>query len=444
MAHGSEELRGNAPGAMAGQAGDEPDPLVPCEQSAGRPDVSGAGSWKEALTWAFRSKRVVTPNGVRPATLLVRSGKIHKIVAWEDVPPDAHLNDYGDLVLLPGLVDTHVHINDAESSGAELTDPSRKHWEGFTTATRAAAAGGVTTLVDMPLNCTPETTSLPALEAKRCAGANAWVDWMTWGGIVGNNGVGGNEAELPALVRAGITGFKCFLVHSGIKTFAWVDEPQLSRAMAVLRSAEFSPLELPLLAHAELAAPVERATAFLDSQSGGADWRSYSTYLASPSGRSRGRSHRIAHRARCHLQGSNPRSSSLERPRAAAAQESSIGGSENHRGNLPPLPLVCRGRYHRRCNRIQMRSAHSKRSQPRATLASARGWVDRSDRHRSLPLPSRTQTSGNRPLRPGLGRNREPWFIAPGNLDRHPPPGYRFFADGVRVNLGNPNGFCRT
>jgi allantoinase len=220
-------------------------------------------SWKSTLTWAFRSTRVVTPEGTRPATVLVKQGRIFEVAPWDNVPPDAHLRDYGDYVLLPGLVDTHVHIN----------DPGRAEWEGFQTATQAAAAGGVTTVVDMPLNCVPETISAEALAIKREAVAgNAWVDWMAWAGAVGNNGAAGNEAELPGLIAAGVPGFKCFLVHSGIDGFAWIDEPQLRKTMAALWESG-----LPLLAHAELAGPVDRATAQLQH----ADWRSYATYLAS-------------------------------------------------------------------------------------------------------------------------------------------------------------------
>lgn len=239
-------------------------------------DEDGSESWKSALTWAFRSTRVVTPEGVRPAALLVIAGKIAEVVAWEDVPPTANLRDYGDFVLMPGLVDTHVHINDAGSA----IPGSRSHWEGFATATQAAAAGGVTTLIDMPLNCVPETISVAGLNAKRAAVAysegQAWVDWMSWGGAVGNGGARGNEAELMHLVQAGVPGFKCFLVDSGIDGFAWVDEAQLRKTLAVLRGTG-----LPLLAHAEVASPVERATRLIHAAAQPADWRSYATYLAS-------------------------------------------------------------------------------------------------------------------------------------------------------------------
>ena len=163
-------------------------------------------------------------------------------------------------MLLPGLVDSHVHIN----------EPGRTEWEGFETATQAAAAGGVTTLVDMPLNCVPETINVPALEAKRdAAKGKAWVDWAAWGGVVR-----GNADSLPSLVRAGVPGFKCFLIHSGIDGFAWVDETDLRAALKKLRGTG-----LPLLAHAEVAGPVGAATQALDRMS--ADWHKYSTYLRS-------------------------------------------------------------------------------------------------------------------------------------------------------------------
>ncbi|HEX4319461.1 MAG TPA: allantoinase AllB [Acidobacteriaceae bacterium] len=232
----------------------------------------GKSAWKSTLTWAFRSTRVMTPDGLRPATVLVKAGKIIAVADWNDVPASAHLRDYGDYVILPGLVDTHVHINDA---GGET--PDRAGWEGFPSATQAAAAGGVTTLVDMPLNCVPETTTVEALEAKSATAAgNAWVDWMTWGGVIGNGGASGNEAELPGLIEAGAPGFKCFLVHSGIDGFAWTDEAQLRKALAVLRGTG-----LPLLAHAELPGPVDHATAQINSSESVADWRKYATHLAS-------------------------------------------------------------------------------------------------------------------------------------------------------------------
>ena len=209
---------------------------------------------------AFRSTRVLTPDGLTPATVLVDSGRIVALQSWSDGAAHASLRDYGDLMLLPGLVDSHVHIN----------DPGRTDWEGFKTATQAAASGGVTTLVDMPLNCIPETTSTEALDAKRSAAQNqAWVDWAAWGGVVR-----GNSDALRPLVHAGVPGFKCFLIHSGIDGFAWVDEADLRLALTELRGTG-----LPLLVHAELASPVNAATKDLNEKN--ADWRKYSTYLAS-------------------------------------------------------------------------------------------------------------------------------------------------------------------
>jgi allantoinase len=216
------------------------------------------------MTKALRSTRVLTPAGLAPATVIVDGERISAVRSWSDIssdhPPGADLIDFGDAVILPGLVDTHVHIN----------DPGRSEWEGFETATKAAAAGGVTTLVDMPLNCVPETTDVQALEAKRgAAKGHAFVDWAAWGGVVP-----GNADSIEPLARAGVPGFKCFLIHSGIDGFAWVDEADLRLALARLRGTG-----LPLLVHAEIVGPVDAATQKLNDT--GADWRKYSTFLAS-------------------------------------------------------------------------------------------------------------------------------------------------------------------
>src|SRR5437762_9673427 len=107
----------------------------------------------------IRGRRVVLPEGVRPASIQIEHGRISSITPFDSVPADAVVFDAGDFVVSPGLVDTHVHVN----------EPGRTEWEGFDTATRAAAAGGVTTIVDMPLNSVPATTSVAALEVKRAA-----------------------------------------------------------------------------------------------------------------------------------------------------------------------------------------------------------------------------------------------------------------------------------
>ena len=204
----------------------------------------------------IRSRHIVTPTGTRPATIRIADGRIAAIENYEN----AGAIDYGDLYILPGLVDSHIHLN----------EPGRTEWEGFETATRAAASGGVTTLIDMPLNCAPETINIAALEAKRAAAqGKAWVDWASWGGVVRGNA----DALLP-LVRAGVPGFKCFMIHSGIDGFAWVDEADLRLALERLRGTG-----LPLLVHAEVAGPVDAATDELNAR--GADWHKYATYLAS-------------------------------------------------------------------------------------------------------------------------------------------------------------------
>jgi len=207
---------------------------------------------------AFTSRRVVTAKGIHPAAVLVQGERIASVVSPAGIPSGVTTHDFGDAVILPGLVDSHLHIN----------DPGRSDWEGFETATRAAAAGGFTTLVDMPLNCMPATTTVTALEVKRASAQNKCrVDWVAWGGVVK-----GNHADIEPLAAAGVSGFKCFLIHPGIDDFTMVDEADLRKALPRLARTG-----LPLLVHAEVAEPVDAATALLAN----ADWRSYSTYLQS-------------------------------------------------------------------------------------------------------------------------------------------------------------------
>ncbi|MEV1045577.1 allantoinase AllB [Streptomyces sp. NPDC049916] len=167
----------------------------------------------------LRSTRVVTPEGIRPAAVAVAGGSIDAVLPYDaGVPAGARLEDVGDDVVLPGLVDTHVHVN----------DPGRSEWEGFYTATRAAAAGGITTLLDMPLNSLPPTTTVENLRVKQAVAApKAHVDTGFWGGAVPTN-----VGDLRPLYEAGVFGFKCFLSPSGVEEFPELDQEQLAGAMA--------------------------------------------------------------------------------------------------------------------------------------------------------------------------------------------------------------------
>lgn len=203
----------------------------------------------------LRSRRVVTPDGIRPAAIVVSEGTIIDVAAPAAVQGG---EDFGDLVILPGLVDSHVHIN----------EPGRVEWEGFASATRAAAAGGVTTLADMPLNSVPATTSVPTFQEKlRAAAGQCWVDVGFWGGLVPVN-----LDQLAPLAETGVLGFKCFLVPSGVPEFEAIALDQLAPALRLLRT-----LDLPLLVHAELPEPIEAATRSVEGS--GADPRRYSSWL---------------------------------------------------------------------------------------------------------------------------------------------------------------------
>ncbi|HXG70813.1 MAG TPA: allantoinase AllB [Gemmatimonadaceae bacterium] len=219
-------------------------------------------------SWLIRSERVVLPDGIRPATIVVTDGRIAAIEPHSGKPSTSAQGATADKndgaastieasgsVVMPGLVDSHVHIN----------DPGRADWEGFETATRAAAAGGITTLVDMPLNSIPSTTNVAALDAKRRAAAGrCHVDVGFWGGLVP-----GNTRDLEPLARAGVLGFKCFLSPSGVDEFSHVSEADLREAMPIIAATG-----LPLLVHAEWPAKLREP----DRR---ADPRSYSTWLDS-------------------------------------------------------------------------------------------------------------------------------------------------------------------
>lgn len=203
--------------------------------------------------------RVVTPRGIGPAVVTIAGGVIQRVEPGDAAPPPgAERFDAGNAVVMPGIIDVHVHVN----------EPGRTEWEGFATATRAAAAGGITTIVDMPLNSVPVTTTVAALrEKERAAAGQALVDYGFWGGVVPDN-----LGVLAQLIDAGVLGFKCFLVPSGIPEFGHVTERELRPAMELLAKRRGV-----LLVHAELAEAIQRATAAL----AGSDPHRYRTYLAS-------------------------------------------------------------------------------------------------------------------------------------------------------------------
>jgi allantoinase len=192
-------------------------------------------SGSEGGTTVLRSLRVLAPTGVAPADVIVRDGRIAAIAGYGD-GRGGEVVDLGDDVLMPALVDVHVHVN----------EPGRTEWEGFASATRAAAAGGIGLIVDMPLNSEPVTTSVDALEAKLgAARESALVDVACYGGVVPANA--DDPRTLVSLDRAGVAGFKAFLCDSGLSTFPPVSPDDLRRAMAHL-----APLGRRLLVHAEL------------------------------------------------------------------------------------------------------------------------------------------------------------------------------------------------
>jgi allantoinase len=179
----------------------------------------------------IRGRRVYLPSGPAPCSIHIAGGRIDSVHPY-DQEADCPVFEAEDLPVLPGLVDTHVHIN----------EPGRTEWEGFRTATRAAAAGGVTTLIDMPLNSVPATTSVEGFGAKLAAArGQLWVDTGFWGGVVP-----GNTAQLAPLLEAGVRGFKCFLSPSGVEEFRNVSEAELWEALP-----ELARLGATLLVHAE-------------------------------------------------------------------------------------------------------------------------------------------------------------------------------------------------
>ncbi|MBI3096687.1 MAG: allantoinase AllB [Planctomycetes bacterium] len=189
----------------------------------------------------IRSRRIAFPEGIREGTLIFRDGRIAEAMPGGAPPTGGALEDLGDRVVMPGLVDSHVHVN----------EPGRTEWEGFETATRAAAAGGITTIVDMPLNSIPPTTSRAGLRTKKdlLSQKAPRIDVALWGGVVP-----GNADQLGPMIDEGVRGFKCFLLPSGVDEFQPASEADLRRAMPILTERG-----AVLLVHAELQGPIDAA-----------------------------------------------------------------------------------------------------------------------------------------------------------------------------------------
>jgi allantoinase len=286
----------------------------------------------------IRGSHMVFPDGERAADLGIDGETIGAVGAHGALSGDRVI-DVADLLVMPGAVDTHIHIN----------EPGRTEWEGFTTATRAAAAGGVTTLVDMPLNSAPVTTTREAFELKLAAAEGKLsVDVGFWGGVVP-----GNADEIEGLLDAGVLGFKCFMVHSGIDDFPAVDEPTLRAAMTILAKHG-----KPLLAHAEWNVPPSNT----------ADRRSPRAWAASrpPSceveavellvrlARETGCPTHVVHVAAAEVL-----------PILAAAQREGLPITAE---TCPPLPPVLRRRHPRGRHPVQMRPAYPRRQESRSPV----------------------------------------------------------------------------
>ena len=188
---------------------------------------------------AIISNRTITPDGIKKAVVLIKNGKIADVL--NEIPQgDFPVTNVGDSVLMPGIVDPHVHIN----------EPGRTNWEGFDTATKAAIAGGITSLVEMPLNASPVTTTAKAFDEKiKAAKGKLHTNCGFWGGIIP-----GNEKEIEPLIEKGVLGFKAFLTHSGIDEFPNVTEEDLRKAMPLIAKHN-----LPLLVHCELSDPTHHS-----------------------------------------------------------------------------------------------------------------------------------------------------------------------------------------
>ena len=209
---------------------------------------------------AIIGRNICTPDGITAGAVLVKDGMIADVVT--NLPPDASATviDIGEMMLMPGIIDPHVHLN----------EPGRTAWEGFATGTRSAAAGGITTLVEMPLNASPVTTTAAAFDKKVAATEDQLqVNCGFWGGLVP-----GNESDIEKLIDKGVLGFKAFLTHSGIDEFPNVTADDLHKAMPIIARHN-----LPLLVHCELTTDNKQPTS--GNEKTGIDERSYQHYLLS-------------------------------------------------------------------------------------------------------------------------------------------------------------------
>ncbi|MVM37128.1 allantoinase AllB [Spirosoma sp. HMF3257] len=197
--------------------------------------------------------KICTPEGIRPAVVLIKDGLIADVRSELPTNLIGNVIDIGDSILMSGVIDPHVHIN----------EPGRTDWEGFNTATRAAITGGLTTLVDMPLNSSPVTTTAAAFDQKLAAtNGQLHTNCGLWGGLVP-----GNTDDIDRLIQKGVLGFKAFLTHSGIDDFPNVTEADLRKAMPIIARHG-----LPLLVHCELST---------DEKLASGDPQSYQNYLSS-------------------------------------------------------------------------------------------------------------------------------------------------------------------
>lgn len=209
------------------------------------------------------SRRIVTPQGVINGAVEVKDGIIASVIKARNFGgffSEVHVVDYGDAVVMPGLIDVHSHLD----------EPGREEWEGFSTGTRAAAAGGITTLIDMPLNSYPSTVSAETLKLKvEAAHEKLYVDVGFWGGLVPENAF--NTSVLENLLNAGALGLKSFMCPSGINDFPMTNSTHIKEGLSVLAK-----YRRPLLVHAEVVLDSESNS---EHDDGGSDIRSYATYL---------------------------------------------------------------------------------------------------------------------------------------------------------------------